>query len=126
MTLVGRNGAPLDAYAHVGGYGPGTAEYTEEGDYLVAYRSGVLAEHTESFVAAGGRHIAAASGSGRSWAVMPDGKALPVVCGHFIPVMTEDGPSDGRCGADVTVDGHCAPHAEEVRSYFAEMACDYV
>jgi hypothetical protein len=52
--------------------------------------------------------------------VLPNGRvAATVVCPQFIPVMTEDGPSDGRCGVDATVDGLCAYHAEEVRSWLA-------
>jgi hypothetical protein len=114
-----RTGRPLDVYAHVGYYGPGEVEYTDDGEYGIAYRRGVITEHAEAFVAAGGTIVPRSSGSG-AWAVLPDGEAVPVVCSEMIPVMTEDGPSDGRCGADATDDGMCSGHAASYRAYFNE------
>lgn len=88
----------------VGGYGP-------------TYKTGVLSEHGASFTAAGGRISPAASGSGREWAVLPSGEALPVVCSELIEIATEDGMVSGRCGTPSTVDGMCVPHAAEMRSW---------
>ena len=82
----------------VGGYGP-------------AWRTGVLIDHTDSFVAAGGRLRV---GRNATWAVLPTGRAIPVVCGEIVRIDTEDGPMSGRCGLNVFRDlGACDAHAEE-------------
>lgn len=118
-ALIGRSGRALDADAHIGYYGPGEVSYDDEGDYGIAYREGLLAEHAVNFVAAGGTIRKAASGSGLAWAILSDGRAVPVVCGEFIPITTEDGPSTGRCGLDATGEGQCEGHAAEYASWFA-------
>lgn len=96
--LVGRNGRPLDVELHVGHYG-------------VTYRPGVLTEHVDAFIAAGGRIRPAASGSGLLWAVLPSGAVAPVVCSELVWIDTEDGRIDGRCGFNAGADGRCARHA---------------
>lgn len=42
-------------------------------------------------------------------------------CPEIVPVMTEDGPSDGRCLAPITDEevGACEGHAAEIRSWRA-------
>ena len=119
-TLLGRHtGRVLDADDMIGAYGAGTSEWAEDGEHFVVYRTGLLSEHVPAFVAAGGTVRDAASGSGRSWAVRSfDRLAIPVVCSEIIPVMTEDGPSDGRCGLDALVEGSCEGHAAERKGYF--------
>ena len=92
------------------------------GSYGPEWRTGVVVDHVEMFVAAGGTVRPAASGSGASWAVV-DGIAYPVVCGELVAIRTEDGVTDGRCGSPATVDGCCAGHAEIVASY-ADVAVD--
>lgn len=117
--LVNRGGRTLDADAHISHYGVGEAEYDEEtGEVFYVGRLGLVADHVTSFVEAGGTVRSAASGSGKAWAVLPGGRAFPVVCGYLIPVMTEDGPSDGRCGLDALPEGMCEGHAAE----YAEWA----
>lgn len=91
------NGRPLTAEGHFALYGQN-------------YRQGLLSEWTQSFEAAGGALRPAASGSGLTWAVAPNGTTRPVVCSEIVPISTEDGPSYGRCGADATDDGACPRH----------------
>ncbi len=83
----------------VGGYGP---DWTR----------GVLSEHLESFVKAGGTWKRARSGSGQVWAIV-EGKAYSFVCSEIVPIDTEDGVVAGRCGQVATVEGSCEHHAEQ-------------
>lgn len=47
-------------------------------------------------------------------AFVKDGvERVPVLCGEFVEVWTEDGPMDGRCGRPVPKVGHEAGHACE-------------
>lgn len=40
------------------------------------------------------------------------------VCPEIVPVVTEDGPSDGRCLAPVVADGYaCEGHTAEIESW---------
>lgn len=114
MIVSTRTGRPLAADEIVGRFGPGEAQYDEEsGEVFYVGREGLLAEQVDGFIAAGGIVRPAAFGGGRAWAVLSDGRAVPVVCGEIIPVMTEDGPSDGRCGQNALGEGMCEGHAEE-------------
>ncbi len=121
MTLVDRTGQQLDTWQHVGHYGPGTSDWDDDGEHHIVYRQGVLSDHIESFLAAGGgTTLVVGPGTDApqvTYAVLPDGSRVPVVCSEVIPVRTEDGPSDGRCGHDATVDGMCEWHAEERDSW---------
>jgi hypothetical protein len=41
-------------------------------------------------------------------------------CPEIVPVMTEDGPSDGRCLADIVPGGFaCPPHTEAIEAWRA-------
>lgn len=98
---------PLDAF--VGGYGP-------------AWKRGLLSEHVDLFLAAGGTLRTASSGSGRQWALVPLGKgmeAVPVVCSELVEIYTEDGKASSRCGAPAHRLGACETHAEEIEAYMA-------
>ena len=80
------------------------------GAYGPSYRSGVLVDHADAFVAAGGR---IRHGKHAVWAVLPSGKAFPLVCGELVRIDTEDGPISGRCGRDIARAGACEMHADE-------------
>jgi hypothetical protein len=92
------------------------------GSYGPTWRRGILAEHADAFEAAGGIIRLSSTGSGRQWAVLPDGEALPLVCGDYVSISTEDGPIVGRCGADALAGdfGMCPGHAAEMHQW-AEM-----
>lgn len=94
--------------------------------YGLAWVLGVLAEHLPSFFAAGGIVRPAASGSGASWAVLPDGTARPVVCGDVIAIPTEDGAVSGRCGLRATVDGACEGHAVESAAWLVASEAERI
>jgi hypothetical protein len=87
------------------------------GAYGQSYRAGVLIDHTDRFVEAGGtirvgRHAV--------WALVPKMAAIPVVCGEIVEIATEDGPISGRCGCNVAKDlGACAGHANERDEWLA-------
>lgn len=90
------------------------------GSYGATWRAGVLSEHLDRFLAAGGRTRPAASGSGRTWALLPDGAVVTVVCSELVALVTEDGIVSGRCGADAVVDGaYCAGHGAELAGWRA-------
>ena len=79
------------------------------GAYGPTWREGLLSEHLDAFVRAGGTHRPSRS-RGAGWAVI-DGKAIPVVCSEVVRIDTEDGPISGRCGANalassMTCDDH--------------------
>lgn len=79
------------------------------GSYGQAWRSGLLSEHLDLFVRAGGTHRPSRS-DGAGWAVV-EGKAFPVVCSELVRVDTEDGPISGRCGANALAEtGTCEGH----------------
>lgn len=81
------------------------------GAYGQSYRSGVLIDHQVAFTEAGGTIRV---GKHSTWAIIPKMAAIPVVCGHLVWIDTEDGPIDGRCGANVVGDrGACEGHADE-------------
>lgn len=107
MLVDRHNRAALNAENHVGHYGPGVSRYDAEGEHYITFeRVGVVVDHVESFVQAGGS--VRPTRSGGLWAVLPDGRAYKVLCGEIIPVATEDGPSDGRCGLPVVAaTGRC-------------------
>jgi hypothetical protein len=95
---------------YVGQYGDRHVRDDEGYSVLVGRRS-LLIDHTEMFEAAGGTIRV---GKHATWAVLPGGEAVPVVCGDIIRIHTEDGPSDGRCGLNVVGDlGACQGHADE-------------
>lgn len=79
--------------------------------YGTRWRQGLLSEHLDLFVRAGGTHHPSRSG-GAGWAVVA-GKAYPVVCSEIVRVETEDGPVSGRCGANaLEATGVCETHGE--------------
>ena len=87
------------------------------GSYGPTYRSALVVDHTDLFVAAGGRiHV----GLHATWAMVPGWQAFPVVCGEIVRIDTEDGPISGRCGCNVVGDlGACQGHAEERDGWLA-------
>ena len=90
------------------------------GGYGHRWTQGVISEHVEAFVRAGGVVRAAKSGSGAQWALVGT-KAYPVLCSDIIAVDTEDGKVTGRCGLLATRYGACAGHADEADAW-REMA----
>ena len=91
--------ATTDPQTMIGQYGPDFED------------RGLISEHVDVFEAAGGTFRV--TGSGRTWAVLPDGRAYPVLCSDLIEVWTEDGRMTGRCGAPTVRDGSCEGHAAE-------------
>lgn len=80
------------------------------GAYGQNWREGLLSEHLDLFVRAGGVHRPSTHGLGAGWAVI-DGRAIPVVCSEIVRVDTEDGPVSGRCGANAyALTGTCDFH----------------
>jgi hypothetical protein len=92
----------LDSY--VGAYGP---------DWI----TGVVTDHVGSALEAGALLHKAASG--KTYLTGPKGGvAIPVLCGELVPVATEDGVIDGRCGLPVLNDDLACPgHHEVIMSY---------
>lgn len=88
------------------------------GQYGPRFTAGVLSEHLERFVAAGGVVRPARSGSGAAWAMVGP-KAYKVMCSDIVPVQTEDGTVTGRCGVLATREGACEAHAAEHDSWLA-------
>lgn len=123
MTLTTRGGYTLDAESMIGYYGIGEAVSYGD-DYGIAYRRGLLAEHVEHFVAAGGTVRTAASG--RRWAAVGIAPAVPIVCSEIIAITTEDGPSDGRCGLDADADGFCEGHAYLATTHAEQVGVSWV
>lgn len=79
------------------------------GAYGQQWRAGLLSEHLDLFVRAGGTHRPSRS-LGAGWAVIGT-KAYPVVCSEIVRVDTEDGPVSGRCGANALArTGTCERH----------------
>lgn len=89
------------------------------GAYGPDWTTGVLAEHTylaeENILV----HVAA---SGRTFVTgIKGGSATPVLCGEIVPIPTEDGIIDGRCGAPVYDRGFACPgHEAQINAYRAE------
>lgn len=87
------------------------------GAYGQDWTTGVLAEHLPSD--ANLRVIA----SGRLIALVPSAykmlDTVPVLCGEIVPIHTEDGTIDGRCGLPVHgIDGFACPgHQEAIMAY---------
>lgn len=57
---------------------------------------------------------------GGTWVyVQPDGRASKILCSELIATVTEDGPSDGRCGQPVDQDKPfaCTGHAEIIEEW---------
>lgn len=87
------------------------------GMYGQDWRAGLLSEHVDAFIEAGGEVREAASGTGKAWAVI-GGKAYPVVCAEIVEVATEDGPMSGRCGHPATAEfGACETHAAVIAQW---------
>jgi hypothetical protein len=93
-----------DPYDVMGVYGrPGTM------------RQGVLVDHLHLVDESKVRTL-----TSTTWVVTDDGKGWPVLCGYLIPIVTEDGPSDGRCGVPIDKDsGFCTNHAAERDEWLA-------
>lgn len=105
----------------VGQYGTDTERDDEGYSHLVGRRS-VLIDHTDLFVAAGGTIRV---GKHATWAFLPKGAGIPVVCGDLVPVHTEDGMSDARCGLNVVGNrGACEGHADERDYYMAQSEAE--
>jgi hypothetical protein len=85
---------------------------------------GVLSDHLYLFLAAGGTVRDAASGSGRQWAVLPDGTAEAVLCSDLVWVTTEDGREDDHCGSPAVREGACEGHAAEHEGWLAMTEAD--
>lgn len=92
---------------------------TYEIDKFTHIAGGVIVDHLRRILDAGGSTRTLASG--RLVAVASDGSTAPVVCAEVVPVWTEDGPSDGRCGGPVFgAEGFaCEGHTEERRGWAA-------
>ena len=73
---------------------------------------GLLVDTSDTFEAAGG--TIRTSTSGRiDWAVLPDGRAFPVLCGDIVERRYEEGEVyTDRCGAVADNHGACAGHGE--------------
>jgi len=78
------------------------------GSYGQTWRSGLISEHLDLFVRAGGTHRPS-RGTGAGWAVV-EGRAYPVLCSEIIRVVTEDGAQSGRCGIPANANGSCDAH----------------
>lgn len=90
------------------------------GSYGPTWRSGLISEHLDLFIRAGGTHRTSA-GLGAGWAVV-DGVAHPVVCSELVSIDTEDGPVSGRCGVPaLDATGACEGHSEE-RAHWLAMS----
>jgi len=97
-----------DPYDVMGMYGPGP------------FRQGVLVDHLHLIPEDRIRN-----GQNVQWVVTDDGRAWPVLCGEIIGIVTEDGPSDGRCGIPVepgkgACEGHELQHQEWAQQTEAE------
>lgn len=86
-------------------------------------REGVISEHVEAFAAAGGRVVET---SRRSYAVLPGGRGVPVLCSAIVAVQTEDDVVSGRCGGDAVDDGACPRHAAERDSWLATSEAERI
>lgn len=83
-------------------------------DFIRVYVGGVLGilvDNVGAAVLLGARTV---SGSdGREYLIVGY-KAYPVLCGDIVPMATEDGPSDGRCGQRARAEfGQCEWHSSE-------------
>lgn len=92
-----------------------TSIYDVVGNYGPGWRPGVLIDDLDRAVTFGLKVVNTGT---KTWVVGDDpndfGRAYPVVCGDIIGIVTEDGPTDGRCG--VPVDGDrwgCTGHADQ-------------
>lgn len=94
----------LEASGYLRGWGP-------------AYRTGVVSDHVYSVQALPGTRVV--EGDLATWVVddQAGGRAYPVLCGDLVEWMTEDGPTDGRCGLLATDEGACEGHAAESRQW---------
>jgi hypothetical protein len=95
------------------------------GGYGIEWKRGLLSEHVDLFVTAGGTVRAAASGSGLQWA-LAGGKAaaVPVVCSEVISILTEDGYIPARCGIPAVRLGACEDHAYDIETYAAQSEAE--
>jgi hypothetical protein len=90
------------------------------GAYGPDWVRGILIDDLDRAVEAGA--VARRTDSGATWVVLGKSPAVRVVCGDLVPVQTEDGTIDGRCGAPVVGDrGACTLHAEERDAYLATL-----
>lgn len=80
---------------------------------------GLIVDDTDSFARAGGTIRTSASGR-LEWAVLPDGRAFPVLCGDIVMRYYEEGESyTDRCGKPATNHGACQGHGEARDSWRA-------
>lgn len=80
---------------------------------LATYVAGIYGLLVDWVLQAEAKGARIVQGTGGREYVIVDGVAYPVLCGAIVPRVTEDGPTDGRCGQRATVDGACAFHAAE-------------
>lgn len=100
-----------DAYTFSRLYGPGP------------FRQGVASDHVYLAERAG---LEVRSTGRRSWIVDATGRTMPVLCSAIIEVWTEDGRSDGRCGAFAVDAGYCDAHAEEADAWAAASEAERI
>jgi len=87
------------------------------GAYGPDWKTGVLADHLGAAEAAGMKVHAPRHGKATYVTGPEGGYAVPVLCGEIVPIYTEDGPIDGRCGLDVRPgEFACAGHWEAIVS----------
>jgi hypothetical protein len=108
--------APSEAWRYVGRYGPMVVIGDDE-EFGLIYgpaQEGIISDHLhaaglEAHVIADGRLIVAI-----------DGRIVPVLCSEIIPIVTEDGPTTGRCGTPLRGDVYACPgHTAEIESWRA-------
>lgn len=87
------------------------------GSYGSQWRQGVVTDHVRHALDDG--YSVRVFKSGRTFLV-PDagGVPIPVLCGELVPIRTEDGILEGRCGDYVLHnDFACPGHARELRLF---------
>lgn len=77
------------------------------GMYGQDWKQGLIGEHLDLFIAAGGTFRAGSARLG--WAVV-EGVAYPVMCSEIVRIDTEDGPVSGRCGRPALASFVCEAH----------------
>ena len=96
------------------------------GEYSAGNPIGILSEHVYYAERLGGS--VASDVRDRLEYVHADGERWPVVCSEIIPIWTEDGRSDGRCGklAADTEFGACFGHAADIRHWRSQTEAETI
>jgi len=87
---------------------------------------GVITDHVYRALDAG--YVVRVAASGRTY-VHPaaGGTAVPVLCGEIVPVLTEDGWTDGRCALPVMNNERgCPGHEPQIAAWADERSEQYV